>query len=373
MLKLYKRAAQAERQVARKVARQTKNEAKGDRIRFRQAVTEANKEMRANKKASRQASRDAWELGPLAPKRNLGIDNYDALGGGLRTDWTNMGTYKPKPEVAERRCAWAGGTKQLNLAPKDRVVILDGPDKGKIDQIKAINLETGSVTLESCHQAITSAALSTVQSTAIPIPISSIRLVYPITDPATGVTRDVIINELKAVPPKMDSPNMNFDRWTYGNKWDRLVPSLNQVIPWPETEVPELKLQKGDTPREQVEERTFFWTLLSPPMPPSVLDELRNKYSKFRTRHEQWYIQKKEAEEAHKNKRLQLLDTMRTPLEEYHEKQRATKAALPEPELSEDMLAKLGEIIAQKKAAALDQAGVTEVSSPTSTDATAPQ
>jgi large subunit ribosomal protein L24 len=152
MLKLLKRSAQAERQVAKKAAKQSKNEFKGNLIRFRQAVTEANREMRANKKASRQASKDAWELGPLAPKRNLGIDNYDALSGGIRVDWTNMGTYKPKAAVVEKRCAWAGGVKQLCLAPKDRVVILDGPDKGKIDKIKDINLEAGYLTLETCNQ-----------------------------------------------------------------------------------------------------------------------------------------------------------------------------------------------------------------------------
>jgi large subunit ribosomal protein L24 len=198
---------------------------------------------------------------------------------------------------------------------------------------------------------------------SMPLPISSIRLVYPITNPETGITKDTIINELKAVAPKMDSPNMNYNRWHFGNKWDRVVPSLNMVIPWPETTAPEYETTASDTIRETLEERTFYYNLLSPPMPETVIDELRNKYSKFRTRHEPWYIQKKEAEVAAKQKRADLLKTMQTPLAELHEKKRAAKAALGEPELSEEMLQKLGEVIAKNKAAALSEAGVTEVSS----------
>ncbi|KAI9155401.1 KOW motif containing protein [Paramyrothecium foliicola] len=363
MQKLAKRVAQAERQAARRVSKANKNEDTYQRIRFRQAAAEANEEIRKNIKTSRQARKDAWELGPVAPKRDLGIEPYDALSGYLRTDWTNQGNYKPKPKIVEQRCAWAGGSKQLNLAPKDRVVILDGPDKGKIDKIKDVDTMAGTVTLENCHQAITSGSLDSVQASPMPLPVSSVRLVYPVMNPATGVTRDVIINELKAVPPVMDSPNMNFNRWTYGNKWDRLVPSLNMVIPWPETVAPELETKAGDTIRENVEERTFFYGLLSPPMPESVLDELRNKYSKFRTRHEPWYVQKKEAEEAMKNKRASLLKTMQTPLEEFHEQRRAIKAAQGEPELSDAMLEKLGEVIAKNKTTALQKAGVTELSS----------
>ncbi|OTA04900.1 hypothetical protein A9Z42_0054960 [Trichoderma parareesei] len=196
----------------------------------------------------------------------------------------------------------------------------------------------------------------------MPISIASIRLVYPITNPETGVTRDVVINQLKAVPPNMQSPNMSLDRWRYGKKWDRLVPGLNVVIPWPAVEVPEFETMEADTIREQVEDRTFYYGLLSPPMPEQVVDELRNKYSKFRTRHEAWYIEKKQAEEALKKGRLEALKAMQTPLDEFHEKNRAARAAAGEPELSEEMLAKIGEFMAKKKSVALENAGASEVS-----------
>ena len=194
----------------------------------------------------------------------------------------------------------------------------------------------------------------------MPISIASIRLVYPIRNPETGVTRDVVINELKAIPPNMKSENMTFDRWEYGNRWDRLVPGINVVIPWPEVEAPEHEAMAADTLREQVEERTFHYGLMSPPMPPPVIDELRNKYSRFRTRHEPWYVQQKEAEAEAQRRRRGPAASMQTPLQEFHEKQRKIRDAQGEPELTAEMLEKLGRIMANRKAAALGQAGAVE-------------
>lgn len=197
----------------------------------------------------------------------------------------------------------------------------------------------------------------------VPLPIDAIRLVYPITNPETGLTRDVVIHQLTAVPPNMASRTMTFERWEFGNKWDRLVPGINVIIPWPEVNAPKFTTTAADTVRDLVDERTFHYSLLSAPMPSGIINELRNPYSKFRTRHEAWYIAQKEAEAAEKRGRQEMLKSMMTPLDELHAKKRADKAALPEPELSEEMLVKLGEIIARKKATALSNAGVSEVSS----------
>lgn len=199
------------------------------------------------------------------------------------------------------------------------------------------------------------------RSAPMPLSIGSIRLVYPITNPETGVTKDTVINQLKGIPPNMKSPNMTLDRWENGKKWDRVVPGINVVIPWPEAHVPEYTTQAADTIREQVEDRTFYYSLLSPPMPEQVLDELRNKFSKFRTRHEGWYVQKREADEAAKKARQESVLSMQTPLQEFHAMQRELRAAQGEPELTDEMLEKLGAVIAQKKEAALKNAGVSEV------------
>ncbi|EFY99331.1 hypothetical protein X797_002320 [Metarhizium robertsii] len=365
MQKLVKRTAQAQRQATRRARQQMEQDNIDNRMRNRQALRSAVSEIRQNLKDARQARREDWEMGPLAPKRDLGFNNYGAFKEMVRQDWTNYGLHQARPQLIEHRCAWAGGVRQLNLAPQDRVVIMDGPDKGKIDRIKDVQAENGTVTLENHHRALSVGMFDNpARSQAMPISVGSIRLVYPLRNPETGVTKDVIINQLKAVPPNMQSSNMSLDRWQYGKKWDRLVPGLNVVIPWPEVQTPEFEATKADTVREQVEERTFYYGLLSPPMPDQVLDELRNKYSRFRTRHEPWYIQQKEMEEAGKKGRLEAIKSMQTPLEEFHERQRELRDTQGEPELSEEMLEKIGEYMAKKKDAALHQAGVSEVSSP---------
>ncbi|KAF4464559.1 KOW motif containing [Fusarium albosuccineum] len=372
MQKLAKRVAQAQRQAGRRAQKAAETEAIGYKLRNRQALRAAVSEVRQNLLDARRARQEDWEMGPLAPKRDLGFNGYGQFSEGARQDWSNYGLYTPRPEVIQQRCAWAGGVKQFSLAVSDRVVIMDGPDKGKIDRIRSINLQSGHVTLENHHRAI-SAGMFGVDSRSQPMPLSigSIRLVYPITNPETGVTRDVVINQLKAVAPNMKSPNMTLDRWENGKKWDRLVPGINVVIPWPAVEAPEEQTHPGDTIREKVEDRTFYYNLLSPPMPEPVIDELRNKFSKFRTRHEEWYVQQKEAEEAAKRAREETVLSMQTPLQEFHAQQRELRAAQGEPELSDEMLEKLGAIIAQKKETALKNAGVSQVAA-TDADASIP-
>ncbi|UNI16105.1 hypothetical protein JDV02_002574 [Purpureocillium takamizusanense] len=367
MQKLFKRTAQAQRQAGRRARQRVNQEAIDTRIRNRQTLQAAVSEVRQNLKDAKRARQEDWEMGPLAPKRDLGFNNYGAFTENARQDWSNYGLYQLPPRVVEQRCAWAGGVKQLNLAPQDRVVIMDGPDKGKIDRIKAVHAGNGTVTLETHHRALAVGMFGNpARSQAMPISINSIRLVYPIRNPETGVTRDVIINQLKAVPPNMQSDNMTLDRWEYGKKWDRLVPGINVVIPWPEVEAPEYEAMPADTVRDQVEDRTFHYGLLAPPMPEGVVDELRNKYSRFRTRHEPWYIEEKNTLEAIEAGQDDAARLMQTPLQEFHEMQREIRDSQGEPELSVEMLEKLGQIMAQKKAAALEQAGVSEVSEGTS-------
>ncbi|KAM0201762.1 hypothetical protein ACHAPI_001813 [Fusarium lateritium] len=362
MQKLAKRVAQAQRQAGKRAQKAAKTDEITYQLRNRQAIRAAVSEVRQNLQDARRARQEDWELGPIAPKRDLGFNGYGMFSEGVRTDWSNYGLYRPRPEVLQKRCGWAGGVKQLNLAVSDRVVIMDGPDKGKIDRIKSINVQAGLVTLETYHRAISAGMFGNdSRSQPMPISIGSIRLVYPIANPETGATRDVIIHELKAIPPNMKSPNMTLERWEHGNKWDRIVPGINVIIPWPEVEAPEYETYEDDSVRETVEDRTFYYNLLSPPMPETVIDELRNKFSKFRTRHEEWYMQQKEAEAAMTEARKESVQSMMTPLQEFHALQREKHAEEGEPELSEEMLEKLGGIVAQRKEAALKKAGVSEV------------
>lgn len=174
----------------------------------------------------------------------------------------------------------------------------------------------------------------------LPISISAIRLVHPIKDPETGITRDVIINQLV-------HKGLIHDRLSGKSRWSRIVPGLNVSIPWPKKEEAEYKDYKCDTLRIDVEEKTFRPTLLRPPFPPSVIDELRNKYSRFRTRHEPEYIARLEAEEKAKEDRKKLMDTMRTPLQELHRAERANKKKKGKPRLTIEMLEKIGEVMAR--------------------------
>lgn len=194
------------------------------------------------------------------------------------------------------------------------------------------------------------------------VPFQAIRLVHPLKDPATGRVRDVIINELAA-------RNYYKDKATGRESWTRVVPGLNIEIPWPKAfEDAERQRLEGtfddhesDTLRIDVEDRTFVPTLLRPPIPVELVDELRNRYSKFRTRHEPAYIARKEAEEAEKVARRKAISAMRTPLQELNAKVKADRRARGQPELSEDMLAKIGEVMARNRGRVLKGTGIAQV------------
>lgn len=180
------------------------------------------------------------------------------------------------------------------------------------------------------------------------VPVSSIRLVHPLPDPTTGVTRDVIIRELKPA-------GITHDRPTRKVFYSRVVPGLNVRIPWPRVEPTVHEDHAFDTLRLEVEERTFVPTLLRPPVPENVVDELRNKYSKFRTRHTPEYVAKIEAQEAEKKARQKgaRADEMLLPVQEYNRKMRELRRERGQPVLSEEMLEKIGEVITRNRMARL--------------------
>lgn len=152
MQKLVKRAAQAQKQAVKKAQQSAQSEQARMRREANARLRMANTEIKQNRRDARRAQKEDWELGPLAPKRDIGVNNYGMIHEFARLDWTSQGKRALKPKDIEKRCAWAGGATQLNLAVGDRIVILDGPDKGKIDRIKEINMSMASVTLEKFNQ-----------------------------------------------------------------------------------------------------------------------------------------------------------------------------------------------------------------------------
>ena len=181
------------------------------------------------------------------------------------------------------------------------------------------------------------------------VPLTSVRLVFPLTDPDTGETRDVIVKKLI---------NTAFFRSkdTGRTHWKRMIPGLNLVVPWPKVQPEEKKNYDVDTLRMEVETRTFVPTLLRPPMPGSVIDELRNKFSKFRTRHDPEYIEAKMQEDRDAEARKKQSAEMRTPLKEINRKERKLRRAKGKGELTSEMLEHIGRAIARKKELALGPA-----------------
>lgn len=152
MEKLAKRTAQAQRQAARRAGHNLRRQRKTAMWQARAAAKGLNNEIKENLAEARKARRQDWEMGPLAPKRDLGFNDYGLMKDPTRTTHAYNGHHIVSKAMVERRCAWAGGTKQLNLAVGDRVVVLEGPAKGKLDRIQSINTELGTVTLEEEYQ-----------------------------------------------------------------------------------------------------------------------------------------------------------------------------------------------------------------------------
>jgi large subunit ribosomal protein L24 len=186
-----------------------------------------------------------------------------------------------------------------------------------------------------------------------PLPILSVRLVHPIKDPTTGQKKDMIITKL------IRSQHAHFDRVTNTASWHRVIPGLNIRIPWPKKHRSEFKEHPIDTLRMEVEARTYIPTLLTPPMPSTVIDELRNKFSIFRTRHEPEYIEKKMQEDREVVAKKQLAKRMRTPLHEINRKERKLRRLRGKGTLTSGMMERIGRAIEERRRLMGDSVGTT--------------
>lgn len=127
---------------------------------------------------------------------------------------------------------------------------------------------------------------------AVPLPMDDVRLVTALDDPEAGTTTDYLIKHAYAGPPYLERPP-----WSKLPRYTRYVSGEDIPIPWPTEEEPTHKDGEQDTLRWQADEVTWEPSIKEPPFPSSVLDELRNKYSRFRTRHEPAYVREKIIEE----------------------------------------------------------------------------
>lgn len=280
-----------------------------------------------------------WQLGPLTPRSDVGERAH------------LLGTFDPfNFRLAEReprdRPDW------WHIAVGDRVVVIRGREKGKIGEVDLIDEEEVSVRVKDVNQIYVEVpkfmaderqsepAMQIAQS----IPLEDVRLVFPMPDPVTKVPRDVIIERLVRRGEEWDPLERKY------NRGERVIAGTKTIIPWPEEAEETAEEYTGDTPRILVDEETFRPYLLQTPMPPSVIDELRGRYSRFRTRHDPEYIQKVEAREARLTPGASAAAMMRTPLQELKElREKQREVARRNRELTPQQLADIGAVIEQQQ------------------------
>lgn len=85
-------------------------------------------------------------------------------------------------------------------------------------------------------------------------------------------------------------------------------------------------------------------------MPSSVIDELRNKYSAFRDRHDDEYVASIERRAAKREeKERERFAKMRTPLQDLQKVQRKERRKKGRKPLDEETLSGIGELIARHR------------------------
>ncbi|MCJ1389354.1 hypothetical protein MMC18_002210 [Xylographa bjoerkii] len=339
MQKLLRRTALVKKQAARKaVARQGKSDSDDRKLRLNEQKT-INISIRHDTRAARLARHEDWFLGPLAPKRDVGSsrETYGTL------DPRRLrGVDKPKDQI-----------KDWGIVEGDRVVVVqDGHrERGKIGKVREVRKDAQECTVRGLNRAdvsipdyllLNEADKTPVRPYEVPIPLSAVRLVAPLPHPETGALRDVVIKELRLEKP-------GFAQLSGEDPPTRFIAGVKPAIqiPYPERAPEEFEDHDIDTFRIEVEERTFVPTLVRPPMPTGIIDELRNKYSKFRDRHDDAFIAKKMEEDRIAEERKRSIRKMDTPLKELHRKERAERKARGKPVLSQKTLAQIGELMAK--------------------------
>ncbi|KAL3427674.1 KOW domain-containing protein domain-containing protein [Phlyctema vagabunda] len=358
MQQIIKRTAQAEKHAARRLARR-KDKLLRDWTKSRREQIQFGRKDETDKiQEARAVRREDYELGPLAPRRDVGD---------LKETYGTINAQRTRGQPLkgdELDVLKTVGGRYLNIVTGDRVVLLEGRDKGKIGEITATDAKRNQCTVKGLNVidvAVPEWMLQgddqdkrPVRSMEQPVPLNKVKLVYPLPDPETGMVRDVIVK-------KLVNSKIWHDRHTGRTSWSRIIPGLDIKVPWPKKEPKEHKDNAADTLRVDVETKTFIPTLLRPPMPSSVIDELRNKYSVFRTRHDAEYIEAKRLEDVAKEEKLKMAKEMRTPLREANRKARKLRKAKGRGALTPQMLEKIGEVIAKRRGLALEAAGISRV------------
>ena len=186
------------------------------------------------------------------------------------------------------------------------------------------------------------------------VPLANVRLVHALVDPATGIKKDVIVQ-------KLVNGRVAHDRFAQTQRWSRYIAGLNIRIPWPQRTPREKAEHTIDTLRIAVEARTWTPTLLRPPMPLGVIDELRNKFSKFRDRHDDEWVADKIRKDEEKAEKAKDLKGMMSPTIEARRAYKQARVGMGKrATLTVEQQAMIGEVMARAKGLKLEDLPVVE-------------
>jgi len=134
MQRIIRRAALAKQRAHRK-NREALSKRKYDEVHaYVREIAQVRKAQTDHLKNARKNQREDWKLGPLAPRRDVG-DNKEAYGTVEASIIQNP--IVPRHRRMPRPCIYEG----------DRVVILEGPDEGKIGLVRNVDKMEETVTV----------------------------------------------------------------------------------------------------------------------------------------------------------------------------------------------------------------------------------
>lgn len=146
MQKIFRRTLLAERQAERRLAKRKEKNVKTWLKNNNEQTAYMKKQESLLKKTARVWRREDYELGSLAPKRDVGALKASY---GTFDPQISQGPILYRPDMEDKLAPWGG--KYLNLRERDRVVLLEGHDKGKVGKISKIDRSRAEVTVEGLN------------------------------------------------------------------------------------------------------------------------------------------------------------------------------------------------------------------------------
>jgi large subunit ribosomal protein L24 len=255
-------------------------------------------------KTERTHRREDWLCGPLAPQRDIGEDRD--IYGTARQEIM-------QPHDLPKRLQPKG--EQVGIVASDRVVVVRGLGRGQIGEVTEVKNDSATCYVQGIREAdfpippwTPQAAESPTkyQAQSLPIPLKDVRLVYPLTDTETNLTRDVVIRHMYFGAPYTErSPFSNLPRHT---RYIRLsadpfvepspeAEESDAFIPldWPAEKLIEQAATEADTTRITVDHETYIPTPELHKVFPasSIIAELRDPYARHRVSHDLDFMKRK--------------------------------------------------------------------------------